>query len=134
MVPKTNGNTQQVIDLTRRVQMLEEVFLPMAKTAMEIIAGKDGKPGMAEDMRNVSKTVGELLRSHQEELANTKNVRKEGFARIEQLEAWQKEVKEDKETEKEKTLLGMKVSAETRIAIINGIFILLGGVVGWLLK
>ena len=102
--------------------MLEEVFVPMAKAAMEILTGKQGQPGMAEDMRNVRADVEELIRGQREEKIDTLKIRKNGFERIERLE-------NNQQTDKEIKLLGMKVTAETKIAIINGIFILISSLI-----
>ena len=113
---------ERLNDQSRRIRMLEEVFVPMAKAAMEILTGKQGQPGMAEDMRNVRADVEELIRGQREEKIDTLKIRKNGFERIERLE-------NNQQTDKEIKLLGMKVTAETKIAIINGIFILISSLI-----
>jgi hypothetical protein len=107
--------------------MLEEVFVPMAKAAMEILTGKHGQPGMAEDLRNVRTDVEELIKAYAADKAETMTIRKDGFARIEVLENRQ-------QVEKEIKLLGMKVSSETKIAIINGLFILMSSLIALFLS
>mgnify|MGYP003440298558 CR=1 FL=1 len=113
---------ERLNDQSRRIRMLEDVFVPMAKAAMEILTGKQGQPGMAEDMRNVRADVEELIRGQREEKIDTLKIRKNGFERIERLE-------NNQQTDKEIKLLGMKVTAETKIAIINGIFILISSLI-----
>lgn len=108
-------------DQSRRIRMLEEVFMPMAKAAMNIISGEHGKPGMAEDLRNVRADLEELIKAYAEDKAETMTIRKNGFARLDALE-----------NNREIKLMGLKMSAETKIAILNGFFILLSGLIAFL--
>lgn len=119
---------ERFADQSRRIRMLEEVFMPMAKTAMNIISGENGKPGMAEDLRNVRSEMEKLIQAYAEDKSETMTIRKNGFDRLEVLENRQ-------QIEKEVKLLGMKVSAEAKIAFINGMFILLSSLIAlWVSK
>jgi hypothetical protein len=124
-MPRTAQSTieERLSEQSRRIKMLEEVFVPMAKTAMEIIAGKPGEPGMAEDLRNVRSQLEELIKRQKNDAQETMKIRTDGFTRIEKLEA-----------DKEHRLLGIKVSSETRVSIISGLFMLLSIVIAGLLK
>lgn len=114
--------------------MLEDVFAPMAKLAMELIVGKPGEPGMAEDMRNVRADLKGLVDAHASERQETVRIRADGFKRLDTLDRWRKQVEDNKQAEKEIRLMGIKVNAETRIAVINGAFILAGTLLArWLL-
>lgn len=62
MVSKKLTTEERFSDQSRRIRMLEEVFVPMAKTAMEMLTGRNGQPGMAEDMRNIRAAGGVDLR------------------------------------------------------------------------
>lgn len=114
--------------------MLEDVFVPMAKTAMEIIAGKPGEPGIAEDLRNVRKDLKELVDAHAREAEETERIRSDGFKRLDTLERWRKSADEGRQADKDVRLMGMKVSADTRLALINGAFILAGIFATWWLS
>lgn len=114
--------------------MLEDVFAPMAKLAMELIVGKPGEPGMAEDMRNIRTDLKELVDAHASEAAETQRIRSDGFKRLDTLDRWRKQLDERKQADKEITLMGMKMGADTRLALINGSFILLGIFVTWFLS
>lgn len=114
-------------DQSRRIRMLEEVFVPMAKAAMEILTGRNGSPGMAEDLRNVRSDLEELIKAYANDKAETITIRKNGFARMELLENRQ-------QVEKEIKLLGMRVSSEAKIAIINGVFVLVGSLIALFLS
>jgi hypothetical protein len=119
---------------SRRLTMLEDVFAPMAKLAMELIVGKPGEPGMAENLRNVNTNLQELVDAHAKDAADTQRIRADGFKRLDTLDRWRKQVEEKKQTDKEITLMGMKMGADTRLALINGAFILLGIFVTWFLS
>lgn len=105
----------------------------MAKAAMEILTGRNGSPGMAEDLRNVRADLEELIKSQAEESNQSKLIRRDGFQRIESLESWRTYLESNQQAQKEIKLMGMKISSETKIAIINGIFIVLSGLLAlWL--
>jgi len=123
---------ERVEEHSRRIKMLEEVFVPMAKAAMEILSGKPGEPGMAENVRNMSAQLTNLTNAYQRDASDTKNIRKDAFERIGKLEGWREKTEGNHQNEKEIKLMGIKTTAETKIAIINGLFVLISGVVAYL--
>ena len=125
---------ERLNEQSRRIKMLEEVFVPMAKNAMEIIAGKPGEPGMAENLRNVGTDLKALVEAHAREAEETERLRADGFKRIETLERFRKTQEEQKQEDKDIKLMGIKVSADTKTAFISGLFMLLGILITGLLK
>lgn len=121
----------QINDHLTRIRLLEEIYVPMAKTAMEIIAGKEGEPGIAEHLRNLTKQLTTFIEKQELEMEETRKIRFNGFERIERLEAWRSENEKEKKEKHEIKLMGMKMSSETKIALVNGMFILLSGIIGF---
>ena len=80
----------RLADHSRRIRMMEEVFVPMAKQAMEMLVGTPGQPGMAENFRQLAKKMDEVLDAQKAEIEQTAKIRTDGFNRIESLEEWQK--------------------------------------------
>ncbi len=118
MSPKvivTMSAEEQLAEHSRRIKLLEEIFVPMAKTAMEIIMGVNGQPGMAENVRNIQTSVNRAIR------------------KLDQLDELQEQV-EVLKADRQSKILGMQISSSTKIAIINGIFLIMAGVIGYFLK
>jgi len=132
MAVKPSPMDTTLAEHSRRIRMLEEVFMPMAKAAMEILMGKPGEPGMAEDLRNVRSQLKSLLDAHAEDVKETLKVRKEGFERIEKLEGWKEKIETNKQADKEVKLLGIKTTSEMKISIIGGLFLIVNTVVTYL--
>ncbi len=116
---------ERLAEHSRRIRLMEEVFMPMARASMEILNGKDGQPGMAENVRNIRADLEELIQSQKAEQSESRAIRKDGFDRIGSLEDWRREL--DMATDIK--MAGVKMSANTKIALINGLFVLLTGLV-----
>lgn len=132
MVSKKLTTEERFSDQSRRIRMLEEVFVPMAKTAMEMLTGRNGQPGMAEDMRNIRADVEQLIAAYEKDQEEALRIRKSAFERIEVLEDGQKSAQISQSSEKEIRLLGIKTTSEMKIAIINGVFVFLSGLVAFI--
>ena len=100
---------EKLSEHSRRLTMIEDIFIPMARSALEILVGKDGKPGMAEEMRQV---MGEIQRMRLEIQRMTDSQNKNHDV----------------------TIAGIKTTAETKIAIINSATVILTAVTTWLLS
>ena len=111
-------NDERLSEHSRRLKMLEDVFVPMAKAAMEILMGKPGEPGMGENMRMLSSKVDEVLEAQQEAKISRRHIDQD-LAQL-KIQAVQKQ---------ETKLLGMKIGADTRRSIIAGLFMIAGIVI-----
>ena len=115
---------------SQRIKLLEEIFKPMAITAMEIISGKPGEAGMAENLRGLREDFQQLIEAQRQERVETQKIRENGFKRIGDLETWRVSV----DSAREIKVAGTRMTADTRMALINGVFLLAVTVVTYVLN
>ena len=115
---------------SQRIKLLEEIFKPMAITAMEIISGKPGEAGMAENLRGLREDFQQLIEAQRQERLETQKIRENGFKRIGDLETWRVSV----DSAREIKIAGIRMTADTRMALINGSFLLAVAIVTYILN
>lgn len=102
----------------------------MARTAMEIVAGKNGEPGMAENLRILLGKVETLITDKEQNQTRLQVVEGKVIQAINDVESLRK----SQDVRKDIYLMGMRVSSDTRTAIIGGLFVLLNGVVTYMVS
>ena len=122
LMPKTPA-PERLADHSRRIRMMEEIFVPMAKQAMEMLVGTPGQPGMAENFRRLADKLDEVLTAQKAEIEQTSKIRENGFKRIETLEDWKKNTEENKKDTR----------GEWRKWIYGLVLFLFGAVANWLM-
>jgi hypothetical protein len=123
------NSVDQLADHSRRIKMLEDIFMPMAKAAMEILMGKPGEPGMGENVRRLTGKVDNILQAQTEEREEARVARGKIDGRLKHLEDRQDEYDKQAQQKHETRLLGMKVGSDARIAIVTGVFTIIGIVI-----
>ena len=73
---------------SRKIRMMEDVFIPMAKNINDLVMGTGGKAGFAEDLRNIRSDLDKLLKAYERAEETTQTMRVDGFRRLETLELW----------------------------------------------
>jgi len=80
-----------------------------------------------EQLRWIRSTLEDMKRQRAADMADTLKIRKDGFDRISVLEEWREDVQENRQQTHEVKLAGIKMSAEFRQVIIQGL--ITGGLV-----
>ena len=73
---------------SRKIKLFEDVFVPMAKNANDMLVGKNGQPGWGEEMRLIRVKLEKLLKAYEDSVQETAKIRIDGFDRIKTLENW----------------------------------------------
>ena len=147
MVTKTTTTEKSRLDdHSKRLQALEAAQIHFANQQADIIRklsrvsevlfGSDNpnEVSMKHQVKETNDMVREIKEQFEEAQKETATIRTIGFDRLSELERWRKKIEEGKEVEKEIKLMGIKTTAETKIAVINGAFVLLAAIAAWMLK